>query len=151
MKKVHLLSRKYGISEGLLEVKRFWNSDLKNQVLHSKRVMLNTKTPLYNIQNCSYFWPTSNIFTSHLFLIGACTHAFHINYSSLILLPDTNCRLNNIEHGRSSRQQDSTRQLLRSGMQNITCCLYCTHHFTKRSLLQLQICYMITNIYLAAI
>lgn len=129
--------------------KRFRNNDLKNQVLYWKRVMLH----LYKIKNCSYLsrlnayfflvikWSTFNIFTSHPFLIGACTHEFHIDYSSLMSLPDTNCRPNNIEHGRSSRQQDSTRWLLRSGMQNITCCLYCTHQFTKRSLLQPQICY----------
>jgi len=50
-----LLSRKYSISEGLLEVKRYSNNDLKNQLLHSKMVMLKTKTHLYNIQNFSYF------------------------------------------------------------------------------------------------
>jgi hypothetical protein len=114
--------------------------------------MLKTKTHLYNIKIAATFfrlnglsssiteWPTCNIFTSHLFLMGACTHVFHIYYSSLILLPVTNCRLNNNEHGRSSRQRDSTRWLLRSGKQNITCCLYCPYQFIKRLLLQLQIC-----------
>jgi hypothetical protein len=55
-KKCILLSIKYGISEGLLEVKRHSNSDSKNQVLHSKMVMLKTKTHLYSIKIAATFF-----------------------------------------------------------------------------------------------
>jgi hypothetical protein len=63
-KKCILLSKKYGISDGLLEVKRYSNSDSKNQELHSKMVMLKTKTHLYNIKIAATFFRLNGLSSS---------------------------------------------------------------------------------------